>query len=223
MGHRKALLAAGLILTLAIAAYSGSLKAEFQFDDYHQIVNNPAVENLKNLPRFFADIKFASLENRDFYRPVTLASFAVSYALSGNDVFGYHSGDNVIQLTGKILTEVCDPDQDFIGHIGGDDFIILFQSADWEARCKRALDRFADAILGFFSVEDRAREGYIAKDRHGEEVFYPLTSLSIGAVQVEPCKQASHHTISAAAAEAKKQAKGISGNSLFVERRAKCS
>ncbi|GAO34733.1 diguanylate cyclase/phosphodiesterase with CBSdomains [Sulfuricella sp. T08] len=140
-----------------------------------------------------------------------------------NDVFGYHSGDNVIQLTGKILTEVCDPDQDFIGHIGGDDFIILFQSANWEARCKRALDRFADAILGFFSVEDRAREGYIAKDRHGEEVFYPLTSLSIGAVQVEPCKQASHHTISAAAAEAKKQAKGISGNSLFVERRAKCS
>jgi hypothetical protein len=42
-------------------------------------------------------------------------------------------------------------------------------------------------------------------------------------VQVEPCKQASHHKISAAAAEAKKQAKGIPGNSLFVERRAKCS
>ncbi|MDP2878091.1 MAG: GGDEF domain-containing protein, partial [Sulfuricella sp.] len=42
-----------------------------------------------------------------------------------NDVYGYHSGDDVIQLTGKILSEVCDPDQDFIGHIGGDDFIIL--------------------------------------------------------------------------------------------------
>ncbi|MHB1620353.1 MAG: EAL domain-containing protein [Sulfuricella sp.] len=140
-----------------------------------------------------------------------------------NDVFGYHSGDDVIQLTGKILSEVCDPDQDFIGHIGGDDFIILFQSADWEARCQRALERFANAILEFFSAEDRARQGYTAKDRHGEEVFYPLTSLSIGAVQVEPCKQASHHKISAAAAEAKKQAKGIPGNSLFIERRAMCS
>ena len=140
-----------------------------------------------------------------------------------NDVYGYHSGDNVIQLTGKILVEVCDPDQDFIGHIGGDDFIILFQSADWEARCRSALDRFAKDILGFFSSEDRARQGYIAKDRHGDEVFYPLTSLSIGAVQVQPCKQTSHHIISAAAAEAKKQAKGIPGNSLFVERRAKCS
>lgn len=140
-----------------------------------------------------------------------------------NDVFGYHSGDNVIQLTGKILSEVCDPDRDFIGHIGGDDFIILFQSADWEARCQRALDRFANAILEFFRAEDRARQGYMAKDRHGEEVFYPLTSLSIGAVQVGSCKQASHHKISAAAAEAKKQAKGIPGNSLFIERRAKCS
>lgn len=140
-----------------------------------------------------------------------------------NDVYGYHSGDDVIQLTGKILSEVCDPDQDFIGHIGGDDFIILFQSADWETRCQRALDHFAKGILEFFSAEDRARQGYIAKDRHGEAVFYPLTSLSIGAVQIEPCKQSSHHKISAAAAEAKKQAKGIPGNSLFVERRAECS
>lgn len=139
-----------------------------------------------------------------------------------NDVYGYHRGDDVIQLAGEILSEVCDPDHDFIGHIGGDDFIILFQSADWEDRCQRALDRFANAIPEFFSAEDRERQGYIAKDRHGEEVFYPLTSLSIGAVQVEPCKQTSHHKISAAAAEAKKQAKGIPGNSLFVERRAKC-
>jgi len=133
-----------------------------------------------------------------------------------NDVFGYHSGDNVIQLTGKILSNVCDSDHDFIGHIGGDDFIILFQSADWEARCQSALDRFANDILEFFSAEDRVREGYIAKDRHGEEVFYPLTSLSIGVVQVEPCKQASHHKISAAAAEAKKQAKGIPATACLL-------
>ena len=137
-----------------------------------------------------------------------------------NDVYGYHSGDDVIQLTGKILAEACDPDQDFIGHIGGDDFIILFQSPDWESRCQKALERFENGILEFFSAEDRARQGYAAKDRHGEEVFHPLTSLSIGAVQVEPRKQSSHHKISAAAAEAKKQAKGIPGNSLFVERRA---
>ena len=140
-----------------------------------------------------------------------------------NDVYGYHSGDDVIQLTGKILAEVCDPDRDFIGHIGGDDFIILFQSADWEVRCQKALDRFARRILEFFSADDRTQQGYIAKDRHGEAVFYPLTSLSIGAVRVEPCKHTSHHKISAAAAEAKKQAKGIPGNSLFIERRAVCS
>lgn len=140
-----------------------------------------------------------------------------------NDVYGYHSGDEVIQMTGKILSEVCDPELDFIGHIGGDDFIVLFQSLDWEARCRTALDLFAAAILEFFNAEDRVRQGYVARDRRGHEVFYPLTSLSIGAVPVEPCMQSSHHKISAAAAEAKKQAKGIPGNSLFVERRTACA
>lgn len=139
-----------------------------------------------------------------------------------NDVFGYYSGDEVIQLTGKILSEVCDGETDFIGHIGGDDFIVLFQSADWEARCQRALERFEKAILTFFSDEERMRNGYFSKDRHGEKAFYPLTSLSIGAVQVEASNQMSHHKISSAAAEAKKLAKGIPGNSLFIERRGEC-
>lgn len=136
-----------------------------------------------------------------------------------NDVYGFRKGDDVIQLTGKILSEVCDPDHDFIGHVGGDDFIILFKSLDWEARSRMALERFAQAMLDFFSAEDRLCEGYFAKDRKGNEVFYPLTCLSIGAVQVEPGMYTSHHQISAASAEAKKQAKGIPGNSLFVERR----
>ncbi|HUW50132.1 MAG TPA: GGDEF domain-containing protein [Sulfuricella sp.] len=138
-----------------------------------------------------------------------------------NDVYGYHSGDDVIQLTGKILSEVCDPDHDFIGHIGGDDFIILFQSPDWEARCRNALDCFAGAILEFFSAKDRARGGYETEDRRGENIFHPLTSLSIGAVWVEPGMFGSHHEVSAAATEVKKLAKKQHGNSLVVERRAR--
>src|SRR5690606_42065631 len=59
-----------------------------------------------------------------------------------NDVFGYKKGDDVIQLTGKVLSEHVDPECDFLGHIGGDDFIILFQSADWEARCEGILNAF---------------------------------------------------------------------------------
>lgn len=137
-----------------------------------------------------------------------------------NDVYGYRKGDDVIQLTGKTLSEICDPDRDFIGHIGGDDFIILFQSADWEVRCQDALDKFAGAILDFFSIEDRVQGGYETEDRQGKKVFHPLTCLSMGAVWIEPGAFDTHHEISAAATEAKKQAKRTRGNSLFIERRA---
>ena len=56
-----------------------------------------------------------------------------------NDVFGYAHGDELIKLTARVLVDVTDADVDFVGHIGGDDFFMLFQSADWEARCQQIL------------------------------------------------------------------------------------
>ncbi|MFZ6648989.1 GGDEF domain-containing protein [Undibacterium sp. TJN25] len=136
-----------------------------------------------------------------------------------NDVYGYRRGDDIIQMTSEVLKKHCDTQLDFIGHIGGDDFIILFQSADWEARCHGILNGFANAIQEFYSNEDRERGGYISEDRQGKKVFYPLISLSLGVVRSRLSQHYSHHQISIAASEAKKQAKKIHGNSLFVDRR----
>ncbi|MQA37219.1 EAL domain-containing protein [Rugamonas sp. FT29W] len=136
-----------------------------------------------------------------------------------NDVYGYRRGDDVIQLTGKLLSEHSDADRDFIGHIGGDDFMILFQSEDWEARCRAILDEFSRHVLDFYSIDDRDRGGYLSEDRQGKKVFYSLMSLSIGAIRVEPHQYYTHHQIATAAAESKKQAKKIHGNSLFMDRR----
>ena len=136
-----------------------------------------------------------------------------------NDVYGYQRGDEVIQLVGRILAENCDPDLDFVGHIGGDDFMILFQSDDVEVRCKRILDDFGRAILEFSSIQDRELGGYFTEDRQGRREFCPLIGLSLGVVCAGPGEYGSHHQISVAVAEAKKQAKKIHGNSLFVERR----
>jgi diguanylate cyclase (GGDEF)-like protein len=136
-----------------------------------------------------------------------------------NDVYGYRKGDDVIQLTGRILTEHCDPGRDFIGHIGGDDFIILFQSENWEARCRAILTAFAAAIPAHYNVEDLERGGYISEDRRGRKIFHSVISVSIGMVKVEPGQYGSHHQIATAAAEAKKEAKKIPGNSVFIERR----
>lgn len=136
-----------------------------------------------------------------------------------NDVYGYRRGDDVIQLTGNILAKHGDHGRDFVGHIGGDDFVILFQSEDWEQRCQAILDDFATAIVDFYSYEDRERGGYISEDRQGKKVFYSLMSLSAGVIRVEPHQFYSHHQIAARAADAKKQAKKIHGNSLFLDRR----
>ncbi len=136
-----------------------------------------------------------------------------------NDVYGYRKGDDVIQLTGEILSSHCDPNRDFIGHIGGDDFMILFQSEDWEARCQAMLERFSSAVLDFYSSSDCERGGYISEDRQGKKVFYSLISLSLGVIKVEAHQYYTHHQIATQAAEAKKQAKKIHGNSLFLDRR----
>ena len=154
----------------------------------------------------------------------TRAKFAACYCdldhfKPFNDVYGYQKGDDVIQLVGRILAEHCDPDLDFVGHIGGDDFIVLFQSADVEARCRQILEAFGQAILEFSSIQDRELGGYFTEDRQGKKAFCPLISISLGVVSVEPDEYDSHHQISVAVAEAKKQAKKLYGNSLFVERR----
>ena len=136
-----------------------------------------------------------------------------------NDTYSYRKGDEMIQLTGRILNWACDPKLDFIGHIGGDDFILLMQSRDWKTRCEQALRSFEQAASLLFKEEHLTAGGYASEGRDGKENFHPLTSLSIGATQVLPGQFMSHHEVSAAMSDAKKMAKKISGNSLFIEQR----
>lgn len=136
-----------------------------------------------------------------------------------NDVYGYAKGDQVIALTARILTECGEPDIDFVGHVGGDDFILAMKSHDWVARCERALKLFEEEILGFFNHDDIERGGYVTENRKGELVFHRLTSLSIGAAEVAPGQFVNHLQVAGIATEVKKKAKAIVGNSLYVNHR----
>ncbi len=136
-----------------------------------------------------------------------------------NDTYSYRKGDEMIQLTGRILSWACDPKLDFIGHIGGDDFILLMQSRDWRSRCEQALRSFEQAAGLMFQEEHLAAGGYSSEGRDGTVKFHPLTSLSIGATQIQPGLFMSHHEVSAAMTDAKKMAKKTAGNSLFIEQR----
>jgi EAL domain-containing protein (putative c-di-GMP-specific phosphodiesterase class I)/GGDEF domain-containing protein len=136
-----------------------------------------------------------------------------------NDTYGYRRGDELIQFLGALLLEVADSRLDFVGHIGGDDFILILQSHDWQQRLTLALRLFDDGIADFLDQEHLREGGYRGEDRKGREVFHPLPTLSIGCILVDVNSYHSHHEVSAAVSDAKKQAKKIPGSALFIERR----
>ena len=136
-----------------------------------------------------------------------------------NDVYGYVKGDDVIRLTARILAGICDAELDFLGHIGGDDFVLVLRSKDWQSRCERALAVFAEEILAFFSHDDIERGGYLTENRKGKIEFHGLTALSIGAMEIAPGMFNNHLAVAVVTAEVKKKAKAIKGNSFYCNRR----
>lgn len=136
-----------------------------------------------------------------------------------NDVYGFRRGDDIIQLLAHILRESCNAELDFIGHVGGDDFVVLFQSLDWEVRCHGMLARFDRERLALFSPDHVEAGGYRSEDRRGAMAFHALVSLSIGAVLINSEHYHHYQQVARAAAEAKHHAKRIDGSSLFIDQR----
>jgi len=137
-----------------------------------------------------------------------------------NDLYGYQRGDEMLQLVANVLLAAVDRNCDLVGHIGGDDYILIFQSSDWAERIRAALGQFEAARLALFAPDDIANNGFSSLDRRGQPQFFPLTALSVGAVEVPGTAGATPHEISARAVEAKTQAKKEVGNALFIDRRA---
>jgi len=131
-----------------------------------------------------------------------------------NDCYGYWRGDAMIRLLGSVIKTQCDAQRDFLGHVGGDDFIVLFQSPDWHERCQRIIAEFNAQAVHLFEESARLAGGIEAEDRHGVRRFFPLTTLSIGAVVV-PSGQSLHaEDVANQAALAKHDAK-LSGDGFF--------
>lgn len=147
------------------------------------------------------------------------AYFDLDHFKPYNDVYGFRRGDDIIQMLARILRESCNAELDFVGHIGGDDFVVLFQSLDWEVRCHGMLARFDRECLALFNPEHVEAGGYHSEDRRGAMAFHTLVSLSIGAVLVDPAHFHQYQEVARAAAEAKHLAKRIDGSSLFVDQR----
>jgi EAL domain-containing protein (putative c-di-GMP-specific phosphodiesterase class I)/GGDEF domain-containing protein/predicted transcriptional regulator len=148
------------------------------------------------------------------------AYFDLDYFKAFNDVYGYRTGDNVIQLAARILSETAEIGLDYLGHVGGDDFVLIFRSPDWELRVQTILNNFDQEVKSFFRTEHLAHGGFVTQNRQGVDVFHPLVSLSAGIVLVEPGLMDCPQDLSEQMAETKKMAKKMTGSSYFVNRRA---
>lgn len=124
-----------------------------------------------------------------------------------NDQYGYWRGDLVIRLIANTLTKHADPQADFVGHVGGDDFVVVFQGDDWRERCLQIISEFNSGVREHFSRADNEQSGFWGEDRKGQRCFFPMTSLSIGAVIARPGEFSTSEEVASAAAAAKRKAK----------------
>ncbi|WP_046115134.1 phosphodiesterase [Aquincola tertiaricarbonis] len=124
-----------------------------------------------------------------------------------NDQYGYWRGDEMIRLVAAVIVAHADPQRDFVGHVGGDDFIVVFQSTDWRARCEAIVAEFNLRVRDLFDAQALAAGGLQAEDRHGVMRFHPCTTLCIGVVPIKPGDYRRSDGVANAAAAAKRLAK----------------
>lgn len=139
---------------------------------------------------------------------------------SFNDRYGYWRGDEMIRLVAKVAAGHIEERRDFLGHVGGDDFIVVFQSANWADHCGHMIEEFNAQAAMLFDEADRLEGGIEAEDRQGFMQVFPLTTLSIGAVQVRPGCFKNAEQVANAAAAAKHAAKKSHGGFAMNERHA---
>jgi diguanylate cyclase (GGDEF)-like protein len=134
-----------------------------------------------------------------------------------NDVYGFAKGDIAIKLTADILTDgIRDfgESEDFIGHIGGDDFLLITQPDKADQISQAVISRFDGRIRELYSEKD-LEAGFISTcNSRGECIDYPIMTISLAIVTNEGCDFSDHLQIAEAAAELKKKAKAIPGSNF---------
>ncbi|MCX4142997.1 phosphodiesterase [Paraburkholderia sp. SEWSISQ10-3 4] len=137
-----------------------------------------------------------------------------------NDQYGYWQGDEVLKFAAAVLADVCDPTRDFLGHVGGDDFLILFQSEDWRERVLRAIHLFNEGAQRFYAPTDRLAGGIHGEDRRGNPTFFGFVTMAIGCVRVESDGGPSFYSseeIASVAALAKRRAKHETSGFVLID------
>ncbi len=184
---------------------------------------NRRVSPLTGLPgnvQIQTEIKKRLLKKEEF----AILYFDLDYFKAYNDLYGFAKGDEIIKFTARTIVRnihASDAESSFVGHIGGDDFIAIVSEVDYEQICKNVIKEFDEKVLEYFTKED-AQRGYVeVANRRGIIEQFPLTSISIGVVDVEEGRFKNSLEIGEIGAQVKHIAKTMIGSSYVVDRRKK--
>ena len=141
---------------------------------------------------------------------------------SYNDRYGYVRASDIIKMTGEIIhatvKEQGDGD-DFVGHIGGDDFVMIISSDKIATICDTVIREFTERIKPFYSEEDLEAGAISGVDRYGVAREFPIMTISMAVLDCRTGDYATAAEVARTAAEIKDQVKVAPGSNYFVHRK----
>lgn len=153
-------------------------------------------------------------------RPLAVLYCDLNQFKAYNDAYGYEEGDRVIRGLARVLVDrVREGAAEFVGHIGGDDFIVLTSPEKMESVAKTICAGFDAVVPSFYNENDRARGFVVATDRQGQTREFPLLSVAVGICHNRDRKLTGFAQVAALGAELKKAAKAKTGSAFVVDRR----
>ena len=182
---------------------------------------NRRISPLTGLPgnvQIQAEMKKRLLNNEIF----AILYFDLDNFKAYNDVYGFANGDEIIKFTARTISKhihgIKNSDN-FIGHIGGDDFVAIINPTDYDKVCKDIIAEFDTSAVEYYSEEDVERGFVEVANRRGIIEQFPLTSISIAVLEVNSNTFKNTLEIAEIASQLKHRAKTILGSTYVINRR----
>jgi len=185
------------------------------------LTKNRGISPLTGLPgnvQIQAEMKKRLLNKETF----AILYFDLDNFKAYNDVYGFSNGDEIIKFTSRTITKHIHQIQgsnNFIGHVGGDDFVAIIGRTDYDKVCQNIIAEFDKFAVDYYNDIDVER-GYVeVANRRGIIEQFPLTTISIAVLEVDSRVYKTTLEIGEVAGQIKHQAKSILGSTYVINRR----
>jgi len=139
-----------------------------------------------------------------------------------NDRYSFARGSELIKWLGeelKGILKAAGSEEDFLGHIGGDDFVFICAPERTEALCNMIIDKFDKGVPKFYDPEDLERGYIVSLDREDKPAIFPILTISIAVVNTDRTVVREPREVAEKVAELKQYAKTFPRSIFVVDRR----